>query len=235
MIIEILFSEACNLHGDDQNITYLQASLPNAEFVFTPLTEQPYFVENQPDMIYLGSMSESIQRRVIDKLMPFRSRLQELVEGGILFLATGNAGDIFCKQIDYITEELSVDGLHFFDNIAKVDLFKRYNGKILGEFEGIEIVGFKSQFSMIEGDNSSHYFFKAQRGIGINPNTALEGLKENNLICTQILGPILPNNPLLTQYFMRLLGVDGEPAFFEAAHDAYVQRLSEFYDPKVIF
>ena len=235
MIIEILFGEACNLHGDGQNVTYLQACLPDAKFVFTTLTQEPYFVSNRPDMIYLGAMSESIQRRVIDKLMPHRARLQELIDDNVLFLATGNAGDIFCKQIDYVTEDLSVEGLNFFDNIAKVDLFKRYNGKILGSFEGMEIVGFKSQFSMIEGDNSAHYFFEAQRGIGNNPNTNLEGLKKNNLICTQILGPILPNNPPLTKYFLKQLGHDGDPAYFQAAQDAYFQRLSEFKDPKVVF
>lgn len=235
MIIEILFSEACNLHGDGQNITYLQACLPDAEFVFTSLTQEPYFVDHQPDMIYLGSMSESIQRRVIDKLMPYRSRLESLIDNGMLFLATGNAGDIFCKKIEYLTEECAVDGLNFFDNVAKVDLFKRYNGKILGNFEGIEVVGFKSQFSMIEGDNASHYFFVAERGIGIHPNTNLEGLRKNNLICTQILGPILPLNPLLTQYFMNLIGANTQPAFFEAANSAYQQRLLEFNDPKVVF
>lgn len=235
MTIEILFGEACNLHGDGQNVAYLQASLPDAEFVFTPLTEEPYFLQNRPDMIYLGSMSESIQRRVINKLMPYRTRLLELVESGMLFLATGNAGDIFCKQIDYITEEICIDGLDFFDNTAKVDWFKRYNGKILGTFEGIDIVGFKSQFSMIEGDNSSHYFFEAQRGIGINPSTKLEGLKMKNLICTQILGPMLASNPLFTQYLMELLGVTEQPAYFDAAKDAYDQRLSEFKDPKVYF
>lgn len=235
MTIEILFGEACNLHGDGQNVTYLQASLPDAEFIFTPLTEEPFFVQNKPDMIYLGSMSESIQRRVIHKLIPHRARLLELVEDGVLFLATGNAGDIFCKRIDYITEELSVEGLAFFNNTAKVDWFKRYNGKILGTFEGIDIVGFKSQFSMIEGDNSSHYFFEAQRGIGINPGTKLEGLKTKNLICTQILGPVLPSNPLFAQYLMGLLGATEQPAYFDAAKDAYDQRLSEFKDPNVYF
>ena len=235
MTIEILFGEACNLHGDGQNVTYLQASLPDAEFIFTPLTEEPYFVQNKPDMIYLGSMSESIQRRVIEKLMPHRARLLELVEDGIVFLATGNAGDIFCKKIEYITEAICVEGLDFFDNVAKVNWFDRYNGKILGKFEDIEIIGFKSQFSMIEGDNSSHYFFEAQRGIGINPSTNLEGLKKNNLICTQVLGPMLTSNPLFTQYLMGLLGESKQPAYFEAAKDAYDQRLSEFKDPKVYF
>ena len=228
MVVEILFSEVCNLFGDGQNVTYLKASMQDAQFIFTSLTDTPYFVENKPDMIYLGSMSDSIQRRVIDKLMPHRARLLELVEDGVLFLATGNAGDIFCKKIDYITEELSVDGLAFFDNTAKVDW-------ILGTFEGIDIVGFKSQFSMIEGDNSSYYFFEAQRGIGINPGTKLEGLKMKNLICTQILGPILPLNPYFCEYLIRLTGNEASAAYRDAAVSAYEQRIKEFSDPNVVF
>ena len=108
MVVEILFEEACNLYGDGQNATYLRATLPDAEFVYTPLTGTPYFAENTPDMIYLGSMSEAIQRRVIEKLMPYKARLQSLIDGGMPFLATGNAGEIFAKSIDYVTEKISV-------------------------------------------------------------------------------------------------------------------------------
>ena len=70
MIVEILFQEVCGLYGDSQNPTYLQATLPEAEFVFTKLTDKPYFVDNTPQLIYIGCMSESIQRRVIEKLLP---------------------------------------------------------------------------------------------------------------------------------------------------------------------
>ena len=78
MTVEILFPEACSLFGDKENATYLQASLPDAQFVYTPLTDTPYFAQNTPDMIYIGSMSERVQRRVIETLLPLKARLAEL-------------------------------------------------------------------------------------------------------------------------------------------------------------
>ena len=231
MVVEILFQEVCGLYGDSQNATYLQATLPDAQFIFTKLTDAPYFADNKPDLVYIGCMSESTQRRVIEKLMPLRQRITELIELGIPFLATGNAGEIFCKNIEYVTEKISVDGLGIFDLAVKTDLFKRYNGMVLGELNELKIVGFRSQFSFFYGDNVNQAFLKCVRGIGINPQSSMEGLRKNNLICTQLLGPILPLNPLFCEYFIELAGVNAQAAYREAAMDAYNQRLVEFSDP----
>lgn len=235
MVVEILFNEICNNNGDGQNVTYLQASLPHAEFIFTSLLDVPYFVENRPDMIYIGSMSENTQRMVINKLMPYKARIAELVEANIPILATGNAGEIFCEKIDYIAENQSIDGLGFFDMSVKTDWFKRYHAKVLGNMGELQIVGFRAQFSFIYGDNSDCYFIKCQRGIGINPNSSLEGLRKNNLICTQLLGPILPLNPLFCEYFISLTGLDSPAAYRDAAMRAYEQRLLEFSAPETVF
>lgn len=235
MVVEVLFHEVCNLYGDGQNVTYLQASLPDAQFIFTPLTGTPYFVENTPDMIYIGSMSEAVQRRVIQKLLPFKARLEELIEKGTPILATGNAAEIFASRIDYVTEKLQADALGIFDFTVKTNLFNRYNGKVLGEFEDMKIVGFRSQFSFLYGDNSQNYFVKCLRGDGINPDSKLEGMRKNNLICTQILGPILPLNPLFCEYFIGLSGTNAKAAYREPALQAYEQRLKEFSDPNIVF
>ena len=48
MIVEILFPEVCGLFGDSQNPTYLQATLPNAEFIFTDLSESGRSVISRP-------------------------------------------------------------------------------------------------------------------------------------------------------------------------------------------
>ncbi len=233
MVIEILFNESCNLFGDGQNSKYLEATLPDAQFVYTKITDVPYFVDNDPDLIYIGSMSESVQRRAIEKLSPYRARLLELIDKGTPLLATGNAGEIFCRKIDYVTEEISVEGLGIFDIDVKTDLFDRYNGKVLADFNGIEILGFRSQFSMLYGNNDDSYFVKVKRGIGINRNSELEGLRKNNLICTQLLGPILPLNPLFCEYLLSLCGLEVRAAYRDAAMDAYYQRLKEFKDPVV--
>lgn len=232
MTVEILFPEICSLFGDGQNVEYLKLALPEAEFIETPLTDTPYFAENDPDLIYIGSMTEKNQRKVIEKLMPLKERLEALADKGTPILATGSACDIFAKHIDYVTEKIETEALGIFDLTVKTDLFKRYNGKVLGECNGLDIVGFRSQFSFLYGDNSQNAFMTCKRGIGINPESKLEGMRRNNLICTQLVGPILPLNPLFCEYFIGLSGTQAQAPFREAAVAAYEQRLKEFKDPK---
>lgn len=232
MVVEILFQEVCGLYGDSQNATYLQACLPDAEFIYTKLTDVPYFAEGTPDLIYIGCMSESTQRRVISKLLPLKDRLMQLIDSGVVILATGNAGEIFTTQIDYVTENLKVDALGIFDLTTKTDLFNRYNGVVLGNFGDLKITGFRSQFSFLDGDNTNYSFLHCERGIGINPNSKLEGMRKKNLICTQLLGPILPLNPLFCEYLLQLIGVNSPVAYRKEAMAAYEQRLSEFQSAK---
>ena len=235
MIIEVLFNEVCGLNGDAQNAAYLQFAMPDAEFVFTSLLDEPYFVKNRPDMILIGYMTENTQRRVIDKLMPLKERINALIDDGVVILATGNAGEIFCKHISYVTEKLEADGLGIFDLTVKNDFFKRYNGKILSRFDGIEVVGFRTQFAHIYGDNADCYFAEVIRGIGINPESKWEGLRKNNLLCTYTVGPILPLNPLFCEKLIALAGGNAQAAFREEAIAAYEERLKEWNDPKIRF
>ena len=235
MIIEVLFNEVCGLNGDAQNAAYLQYTLPDAQFIYTSLLDTPYFAENRPDMIFLGYMTESTQRRVIEKLMPLKERLEALIDDGVVILATGNAGEIFCRKLSYVTEKIETDGLGIFDLEVKTDLFKRYNGKILSRFEGVEIVGFRTQFSHIYGDNAGCYFAEVIRGIGINPQSKLEGMRKNNLLCTHTVGPILPLNPLFCEKLIALAGGNAEAAFREEAIAAYEVRQKEWNDPNICF
>lgn len=235
MKIEVLFGEVCGLYGDAQNAAYLKATLPEAEFVETRLTETPWFGENDPDMILIGSMSERNQRLVIEKLMPLKERILELMEKGTVILATGNACEVFCKHISYQTEKIECDGLGIVDLTVENKYFGRYNGKVLADFEDMRIVGFRSQFSFLYGDNSENYFLKVERGDGINKESKLEGFRVKNLFGTQVLGPILPLNPLFCEYLIRLAGGDAPAAFREEAMAAYTQRVQEFSDPGVKF
>lgn len=235
MIVEILYPEVCGLYGDAQNAEYLRMCLPEAEFIYTDLNSVPYFAENDPDIIIIGSMSEEMQRRVLGIFEPLKSRLEALTEKGTVILATGNAAELFCEKIEYVTEKKEAKALGFFPLSVKTDLFGRYNGKVLGKCNEIEVVGFRSQFSFIYGDNSSCFFLDMIRGDGINKESSKEGLRKNNLICTTCLGPILPLNPLFTEYLISLAGGNEKAAFREEALEAYNKRLAEFRDPKIKF
>ncbi len=235
MKIEILFGEVCNLYGDPQNAVYLAKTLPNAEFIHTPLDCEPYFFSSRPDMIIIGSMSDAIQERVIDKLRPHLDRIKSLIEDGVVFLATGNACEVFCKSVENVTLETKKLALGLFDYDVKVNWFDRYNGKVLGKFENMTITGFRSQFSMIYGDNTDCGFVNVERGIGINRQSKVEGFKYRNFFGTQILGPILPLNPEFCEYIISLAGENAVAAFREEAMFAYEQRIKEFSDPNIKF
>ena len=226
MKIEILFPEFCNLFGDMYNMKYLKKCMPDAEFIETALDEVPTFVNEDVNLIYLGPMTEKTQEKVITKLLPYKDRIEELIEKNVVFLFTGNAVEVLGKYIEN-EDGTRIDGLGIFDVYAKRDMMHRHNSYMIGKYEDIEVVGFKSQFTMMYGDNSNSYFLDVEKGIGINKESKLEGIKKNNFIGTYVIGPILILNPLFTKKLMKMMGKEKDVALEDDVMAAYEARLKE--------
>lgn len=227
MKIEILFPEFCNLYGDMFNMKYLKKCLPEAEFIETALEEEPTFVKENVNLIYIGPMTEKTQEKVISKLLPYKERIIDLIEKNTVFLFTGNAVEVLGKYIEN-EDGTRIEGLGIFDVYAKRDMFHRHNSFLIGKYEDIEVIGFKSQFTMLYGDNTNMEFLEVEKGIGINKESKLEGIKKNNFIGTYLIGPLLILNPLFTKKILEMLGVDGEVALKEETMAAYEERIKEF-------
>lgn len=226
--IEILFPEFCNLYGDISNMEYLKKCLPKAKFYETPFDEEPKFIKEQINLIYLGPMTEKMQEKVINKLMPYREKIKELINQNVIFLITGNAIEIFGKYIEN-EDGSKIECLNIFEIYAKRDMLHRHNSIFVGKWEDTQIVGFKSQFTFSYGDNTNNYFAKAEKGVGLNKDTNLEGIQENNFIATYLLGPILILNPYFTKKIIEKIGIKNPKlAFEEDVILAYEQRLKEF-------
>ena len=229
--IEVLFPEVCNLFGNMYNIKYLEKSIKDVEIINTALTDEPKFILEDVDMIYMAPMTEKTQEIVINKLKPYTEKIKELIEKNKVFLTIGNALEIFGKYIEN-EDGSKIEGLVITNLYAKRDMMNRYNYLFLGKIEDTKILGFKSQFSMSYGDNSNQYVFEAIRGTGINKESTLEGIRINNFIGTYVLGPILVLNPLFTKYILKLMGIEKqELAFEKEAMECYNIRLKEFENP----
>ena len=226
MKIEILFPEFCNLYGDMYNMKYLKMCIPEAEFIETALEEEPKFVKEDVNLIYLGPMTENTQEKVIKKLLPYKERIIELIEKNVVFLFTGNALEILGKYIEN-EDESKIEGLGIFDVYAKRDMMHRHNSYLIGKYEDIEIIGFKSQFTMMYGNNLETPFIEVEKGIGINKQSKIEGIKKNNFIGTYLIGPMLILNPLFTQKLLKMLGEEKEIALKEDTMAAYNERIKE--------
>lgn len=228
MVIEYLFPEIANLFGDSANFKYLKQSLPNAEFVETGLNDTPAFASREVSLIYMGPMSERHQILALDRLMPYRDKLAELIENGTHFLMTGNSFELFGRYIE--NGGVQSGCLDILDFYSVTDTANRYNGFFLGERGGMKITAFNSRFSHSYPGSDCTGFAKVLRGCGLNKDCSFEGITKNNFVGTYLLGPILVLNPLYTAALMEELGASEKPAFFEASMDAYKRRLEEFED-----
>jgi len=236
LVIEMLFPEIANLHGDNANIGYLAQCRPDARIVRTGLTDAPAFVSEKVDLVYLGPMTEQGQLKAIARLLPHREQLEQLIESGTAFLFTHNALEVLGTRIR--NDEMGYDeaGLGIFELEATLSMFGRYSGKVMGSVPEVPhpIVGYKSQFSMVTAPDSLPGFFTAERGIGRNRSTAVEGVRRNNFIGTSLIGPILIDNPHLTRALLRQLDPNTEPvlAHEQLALAAYDARLADFRDSR---
>ena len=227
MKIEVLYPEVCCLFGDKANMRYFKLCLPDAEFIETPIKENPRFLTEDVDMVYIGSCSESNQERILSRLKGYEERIKALIEKGVVFLTTGNAFEIFGKYIEN-TDGTKIDALGIFSFNAVRTIPKRNNSLFVGKYENIDIVGYTSRFSHTYNIDKNDEFISVKKGFGASVESKNEGVKRNNFFGTYLLGPFLIQNPLFTKELMKKLGVDNPELPFEAdIMKAYEVRLVE--------
>jgi lipid II isoglutaminyl synthase (glutamine-hydrolysing) len=238
LTIEVLFPEIANLHGDNANIDYLAQCRPDARVIRTGLTDTPAFVAGPVDLVYLGALTEQGQLKAVERLAPHRERIEALIDGGAAFLFTHNALEVLGTRIRNDDMHYDVPGVGVFELESTLKMFGRYNGKVMGSVPeagpDYPVLGYKSQFSMVSAPQSLPGFLTADRGIGRDTTTAVEGVRRGNFIGTSLLGPLLIANPHLTRGLLARLDPDSEPAL---AHErfavaAYEARLSDFQDAR---
>lgn len=238
LTIEVLFPEIANLHGDLTNVTLLAQSRPDARVIHTSLTDTPAFVSERVDLVYLGPLTESGQLKAVERLRPHAERIAALIEAGQCFLFTHNALEVLGSRLRNDDMGYDEPGVGVFEIQSTIRMFGRYSGKVMGTLAELgaqhPIVGYKSQFSMLDAAATLPGFLTADRGIGRNAMTAVEGVRIGNFIGTSLIGPLLVANPYFAKRVLSLLDPNSEPAL---AHEslavaAYDARLRDFRDDR---
>lgn len=220
--IEFLFPELVTLYGETGNLKYLSKCLPEARIVTTQHGQRPAFVDGSVDFVYIGSMIDNYLGIAIRGLKPYRYDLERYINSGKIFLATGNALDLFGQYIDWGNQE--VKGLGIFDFYSKGNMDERHNSWFLGEFEDMKIVANRGTFIREYGGDSEQ-FIRLLKGEGMNSRCRFDGVRRYNFYATSLLGPLLVMNPPFTQYLLDLLG-DGHTLWEkDTAMEAYNNRI----------
>ena len=223
--VELLFPELCNIYGESYNVEYLRRCSDEIEVINTNHMDTPAFVNEDGDMIYLGCTTERKQEQIIGILSQYRDRIIELIDKGVIFLATGNAVEIFGNYIEDAGRKIDALGIFDFYSVRYMRR-DRHNSQFIGTFDDITVLGHRSQFSFAYGDFDDN-FIDIQKGIGMNPDTKKEGVRRNNFYGTYSLGPFLILNPLFAKKLMRIMGIDDTLCFEKEIVEAYEYRLTE--------
>lgn len=226
MKIELLYPELCSLYGDHWNAKYLAASA-GGELVEAE-DGIPAFVREKVDAVCLGSMTERNQVFALEWLTPYKERIRALIEEGTVFLATGNAMELFGREIRDGNNVLP--GLGIFDYYSVRQMDDRRSCFFLGEYEDFEVVGHKGQFSF-SFETESHPFIAVKGGFGSNLDSKNEGFHYKNFFGTYLLGPFLPLNPHFARRLLSVLGIDGPIALERECLASFEYRLKELKRP----
>ena len=231
MKVEILFPEICNLCGDGMNMRYLGQCYPELEFIETDIKSRPRFLDEDISLVYLGSTTEKGLSMIANALAPLKDAIAAKLDAGQLFLATGNAVDVLTEAIESNQAD-TIEGLGLLQGKARYKMMQRHNSFFLGNFEDMEIVGFKSLFGHIHESGEAAPLFTCIRGVGRDGTEGTaDGFRRGGLLATHLIGPLLVLNPPLCKWLLRQMGAPDDLAFEAAAFAAYEQRLKEFKEP----
>lgn len=237
MRVEVLYPEFGYQGGANGNEMYLRACLPDAEFIETSGAAAPAFAQGDISLILMGGMSERQVELVIQRLMPYRERLEELVECGVPMFFCGNAGEALCRTIVH-PDGSEVAGLGLIDAVVRQKTPQRFNDIFAGVFEPgegsepIKLGGFKSQFTQIEPGGGTEALCRVEAGYGHGVGSVWEGFRRKNLLALWMLGPVLPENPPLARWLLDTAGAADAPLAFErVAMSAYELRIADMFKP----
>ncbi len=223
--LEILYPEYMNQYGDIGNIKYLEKIIPKLKIIKTHLTDEPHFLKEKIDILYLGPTTEQRQNEIVQKLLPYREQIKTLIEQKTLIIATGNAIEYFGKYIQTDTKDL-ISCLNLYNVYAEQIPLVRYNDNVTCPLEGFTVVGFKNQ--------KSHLYGKDKHALKVpTEKNLINFIIDKNLFATYLIGPILVLNPLLTEALLKKANIPyKKPPFYDIAIESYQKRVIDFNQQK---
>ena len=177
------------------------------------------------DFLLIGPCQEKHQLVEIAELKKYADAIKNRIDNGGIILATGNAFELFGRYIENDKGE-KTECLGFYPYYAKQFSKLRYNDCSVGDFDGMDVVGFKNLLSHSYGENPKP-FLSMKKGAGMNPDSKIEGVHQNNFFATYHTGPILPLNPQFTDYLINIVDNDYVPVSLEYEKQAYDSRLKD--------
>ena len=207
-----LYYDLMNLYGDSGNVKALKFYLERqgVKVSVKLLSIDDELNLDDYDVIYIGSGTENNQKMVLNHLLRYRSKIDELIENNKFFLITGNALELFGKEITDMNNS-TYKALNIFDYTSKQEKKRKvdealFKCPLINDY----VIGFQNQSGVMNGNFN---LFEVIKGIGSSENSKFEGIKHKNFYGTYLIGPLLVRNPKFLNYFIKELIGSKNPKF----------------------
>lgn len=198
-----LYYDLMNLYGENGNTRVLCKAFEKQglEVSVHFLTIDDKISFDAYDIYYIGTGSEENQVFVNHDLLKYKKEIKEAIEKGKFFIVTGNAIELFGKQINRL-DGTALKTLNVFDYECNVTDFRiigeqYYSSTLLDK----KIIGFQNRQTVMK--NCYDNLFNVIKGTGYQPKVMFEGVHKNNFFGTYLLGPLLVRNPYVLDVIVK--------------------------------
>lgn len=225
-----LYPDELGVNGDSGNVSALVvrarlAGLAADHIAYRRGDKLPADV----DAVVIGGGPVSAMRNVHADLLAMGPALKELAADGVVFFGFGSGAELLGHDIR-LQDGSTLEGVGILPFRA-VRTGKRAVGYIKTVKNGVTVVGFEDHASRWDLDDGAEPLGFIEAGQGNQdeqPENRKEGVRRDALVGTQIGGPVLPLNPVLTDELLGLAaqrrGIDYTPGEAHARLDHYAEK-----------
>lgn len=203
IVIAHLYPREMNIYGDIGNVITLVRRLEWRGFrarVKAVEIDQPFDFE-AADIVFGGGGQDSGQAIVGPDLVSRGNVIRKLVKDGMPMLVICGLYQLFGHEFQTI-EGKRLPGIDVF-NTTTTGSKARMIGNVEVESPQFgRLIGFENHSGATALDRSQTPLGKVIKGHGNNPKSGFEGAITQAAIGTYMHGPVLPKNPLLTDYLL---------------------------------
>jgi CobQ-like glutamine amidotransferase family enzyme len=224
-----LYPDELGVAGDRGNVMALTTRLTHAGHSVTVIAhEAGSELPTDVDLVVVGNGPLSALRNIHCDLLANGDRLRALRVIGVPMFAYGSGAELFGHAITLL-DGTSMEGLGILPfRATRVAI--RSVGYVIVDSQFGQIVGFEDNASRWTLDTEAKPLGILEAGTG-NGEGSVEGVRDGSAVGTQVGGPVLPLNPLLTDAIIASIGERRgfvvEPSAQDEGLDRYAKRARE--------
>lgn len=203
-----LFPDILNLHGDRGNVLAFERVAKDMGIPFETVRvdnpDEELNIKDYDIILFSPGEIKSVES-LVEKIGKYREDFEEYINENKYLIVTGTTVTLFGGDVIRIDNKPAFNGLGLFDFSSKerqwvygddIIFTTNINGK------DMEITACQIQMVDIELKNEDKEFGKVKYGMG-NNNSGVEGIRKNNAILTNALGPVFVKNPWFAKEILK--------------------------------